>query len=99
MAGLILYSGIKEGYDMCLFWEEVFRSFDSIRADSAMDALRAAGISARRKAINLLESPLTSNRGRMGSLGINEKYRYVYAVKVAKRDASQARYILRNLHN
>ncbi|MBP3371128.1 MAG: DUF2007 domain-containing protein [Clostridia bacterium] len=84
---------------MGLFWEEVFRSFDSIRADSAAQALRAAGIDCRRRSINLLESAMSANRGRMGSFGINEQYRYIYAVKVHKRDVSQAKYILRNLHN
>ena len=82
---------------MNLFWEEVFRSFDSAAADAACQVLHGAGIRCRRRAINLLESPLSANRGRTGSLGINERYRYVYSVKVKKADLSQAQYLLRNI--
>ena len=83
---------------MCLFWEEVFRNFDSIRADSAAQALRGAGIACRRQAINLVESRFSAGRGRTGSFGINDKYRYVYVVKVPRRDAARAQHILRSLH-
>ena len=82
---------------MNLFWEEVFRSFDSGAADAACQMLCGAGIRCRRRAINLLESPLSANRGRTGSLGINERYRYAYCVKVKKADLSQAQYLLRNV--
>ena len=82
---------------MWLFWEEVFRSFDSARADHAVQVLRDAGIAAQRRAINLTGSAMSANRGRMGSFGINERYRYVYAVRVSRRDVSLAKHLLHDV--
>lgn len=82
---------------MCLFRQEVFFTYHSDQTIPAMNALDQAGIPYRRRAVNMLHSSFDTSRARMGSLGIDETYRYAYQITVSKKNAPLAEHVLRDI--
>ena len=76
--------------------KELLITMEMKRQSEVRDILSHNGIDYTVKTMNLQSSAAVgSNRSRVGSFGVNQKYSYEYKIYVHKKDLEKAAYLIR----